>query len=108
MSFFAHLWDKFGRIEAPIQMGLSFGPNLKPQGSEAREPVSDEDQKRTAQHVEHRRAVMDHLVLQANAYVFRDYGLGPILEHQSRAAPAPSELSGEIDDIVHNREPAHL
>lgn len=116
MSFFAHLWDKFGRIAAPIQAEFRFTP--RPQGSEAREPVSDEDQKRTRAHVEHRRAVMDIGCTLNNAYVFRNYGRGPVVERETAYAviEVPEhmahmnrhQLQTEFEHDATDREPSHL
>ena len=116
MSLLTALWDRINRLAAPIQSEFDFTP--KAQGSEAREPVSDEDQKRTQQLTEHRRAVMDVGCALNNAYVFRNYGHGPVVERETAYAviEVPQhmahmdrhQLQMEFEHDAANREPSRL
>lgn len=116
MSLLTALWDSVNRLAAPIQSEFDFTP--KAQGSEAREPVSDEDRKRTQEHTEHRRAVMDIGCALNNAYVFRDYGRGPVVERETAYAVievpkhmaymSHHQLQTEFEHDAANREPSHL
>ena len=99
MNFFSALWLRWQGLKPLIAEDLPMAPTpMKPAG-EAREPVNDVDgeQQRVGMHVQ--RAAMDRLCLQANAYVYRDYGRGAVVERSTHVRPLSTDESALLEKI---------
>jgi hypothetical protein len=100
MNFFHRLWLRFGRLKPLLVEPQGLAPTPTEPAGEAREPVNDEDSVRMRALVTRHRDLMDLLCTHANAYVYRDYGAGYVVEYD---CPAPTIDEGtqlEIDRVA--------
>ena len=90
MNVLRAIWAWMSSLGAPaMPAGAAFTP-LVPAG-EAREPVNDQDGVRYRAEIKRRRELMDLLCVQANAYVYRDYGTGERIIEYDRPLPPIDE-----------------
>lgn len=80
MNLLHRLWAWVGQLPSPVSPDLPITPAPLTPAGEAREPVGDQDADAAAACVAMQRRVMDALCLQANAYVYRDYGAGEVVD----------------------------
>lgn len=89
------IWAWMNSLGAPAAPAGSQATPLVPAG-EAREPVNDADAMRTRIAVDLQRERMDALCQAANAYVYRDYGQGPVTVYEGVAAdPTTAQHAAE-------------
>ena len=95
MTVLRIIWAWMNSLGAPAAPAGSQVTPLVPAG-EAREPVNDQDCARYRAEIERRRELMDLLCVQANAYVYRDYGQGPVAVYEGVAAdPTTAQHAAE-------------
>lgn len=99
MNVLRAIWAWMNSLGAPaMPAGAAFTP-LVPAG-EAREPANDQDGVRYRAEIKHRRELMDLLCVQANAYVYRDYGQGVQVLADTPATPIDEGTRLEIEKIA--------
>lgn len=96
MKLFTLLWTRLQELGPPVADPMHGFTPTAPAG-EAREPVSDQDGVRMRAVVTHRRELMDLLCVHANAYVWRDYGAGTVVEVDYPLPPINEGTQLEID-----------
>ena len=99
MTMLRIIWAWMNSLGAPAAPTGSQVTPLVPAG-EAREPVNDQDCARYRTEIEHRRELMDLLCVQANAYVYRDYGQGAQVLTDAPTNPVDEGTQLEIDQLA--------
>ena len=96
------IWAWMNSLGAPAAPTGSAGSQVTPlvPAGEAREPVNDQDCARYRAEIEHRRELMDLLCMQANAYVYRDYGQGAQVLTDAPTNPVDEGTQLEIGQIA--------
>ena len=99
MNMLRVIWAWMNSLGAPaVPASAAFTP-LAPV-VEAREPVNDQDCVRYRTEIERRRELMDLLCVQANAYVYRDYGQGVQVLADTPTNPIDEGTQLEIGKIA--------
>lgn len=105
MNLLHRLWLRFGRLKPlVVEPDATMAPTPVPPAGEAREPVSDQDGERQRALMGRRRELMDLACLHANAYVWRDYGAGAVVERDAPRPPITEGTQLEIDDALRTEE----
>ena len=99
MTVLRIIWAWMNSLGAPAAPAGSQVTPLAPAG-EAREPVNDQDCARYRAEIERRRELMDLLCVQANAYVYRDYGQGAQVLADTPTNPIDEGTQLEIGQIA--------